>query len=75
MILLAKVLVDAIPHMTQDLSWTITNLGYMAVSFVMFHHVTGVPFESRWVARSVPCKGASRLIPSHLLQFADGWCL
>ncbi len=32
MILLAKVLVDAIPRMTQDVSWTIINLGYMAVS-------------------------------------------
>ena len=62
LILLAKVLVDAIPGMTQDYSWTIVNLGYMAVSglytrkishlpssqlsFLMFHYVTGVPFES-----------------------------
>jgi hypothetical protein len=58
LILLAKVLIDAIPGMTQDVSWTIVNLGYMAVSwthigvtdlqasFLMFHHVTGVPFES-----------------------------
>lgn len=53
MILLAKVLVDAIPRMTQDVSWTITNLGYMAVSFLMFHHVTGIPFES-----SLPSGGA-----------------
>ncbi|WRT68014.1 uncharacterized protein IL334_004989 [Kwoniella shivajii] len=29
-----------------DVSWTIVNLGYMAVSFLMFHHSTGVPFES-----------------------------
>jgi hypothetical protein len=57
MILLTKVLIDAIPGMAQDLSWTIVNLGYMAVSvktsslnlqfsYTMFHHVTGVPFES-----------------------------
>lgn len=32
LILLGKVLVGAIPGMTQDLSWTVTNLGYMAVS-------------------------------------------
>ena len=32
MILLAKVLIDAIPGMTQDVSWTVVNLGYMAVS-------------------------------------------
>jgi hypothetical protein len=31
LILLAKVMVDAIPGMTQDVSWTIVNLGYMAV--------------------------------------------
>lgn len=31
LILLAKVLIDAIPGMTQDVSWTIVNLGYMAV--------------------------------------------
>ncbi|WWC88433.1 uncharacterized protein L201_003344 [Kwoniella dendrophila CBS 6074] len=39
-------LIDAIPGMTQDVSWTIVNLGYMSVSFLMFHHSTGVPFES-----------------------------
>jgi len=32
LILLGKVLVGALPGMTQDLSWTVTNLGYMAVS-------------------------------------------
>lgn len=32
LILIVKVLVDAIPGMTQDVSWTIVNLGYMAVS-------------------------------------------
>lgn len=32
LILGAKVLIDAIPGMTQDVSWTIVNLGYMAVS-------------------------------------------
>jgi hypothetical protein len=31
LILLGKVLVGALPGMTQDLSWTVTNLGYMAV--------------------------------------------
>ena len=31
MILIVKILVDAIPGMTQDVSWTVVNLGYMAV--------------------------------------------
>jgi hypothetical protein len=47
LILLCKLLVDAIPGLTQDVGWTVINLGYMAVSFLMFHHVTGVPFESQ----------------------------
>lgn len=74
LIISAKILIDAIPHMTQDLCWTIVNLGYMAVStvgiwaqwpacararprssvyiadqqlsFLVFHHHTGVPFEN-----------------------------
>ncbi|KAL1413106.1 sphingolipid homeostasis protein orm1 [Vanrija albida] len=46
LILGAKILIDAVPGMTQDISWTIVNLGYIALSFLMFHHVTGVPFES-----------------------------
>ena len=32
LILFAKVLIDAIPGMKQDVSWTIVNLSYMAVS-------------------------------------------
>ncbi|OWZ70351.1 hypothetical protein J008_06676 [Cryptococcus neoformans] len=32
--------------MTQDVSWTIVNLSYITFSFIMFHHVTGLPFES-----------------------------
>lgn len=45
-ILLGKVLVDAIPNMTSSYSWTIVNLGYVMASYTMFHSVTGVPFES-----------------------------
>ncbi|KAJ9110366.1 hypothetical protein QFC20_002963 [Naganishia adeliensis] len=46
LILVAKVIIDALPSMTQPYSWTIVNLGYVAVSYTMFHYVTGVPFES-----------------------------
>ena len=31
LILVVKVLVDSIPGMTQDVSWTVVNLSYMAV--------------------------------------------
>ncbi|KAI3487235.1 hypothetical protein L1887_48819 [Cichorium endivia] len=46
LILLAKILLDVIPAMQQDTSWTLVNLGYMALSYIMFHYVTGTPFES-----------------------------
>lgn len=32
LILLGKILVDVVPGMEQDTSWTIVNLGYIAVS-------------------------------------------
>jgi hypothetical protein len=35
MILIVKILVDAIPGMTQDVSWTVVNLGYMAVRLTL----------------------------------------
>ena len=40
LILLGKVLVGAIPGMTQDLSWTVTNLGYMAVCLLFMPPMT-----------------------------------
>lgn len=36
LVLVAKILIDAIPGMTQDVSWTIVNLTYMAVSPALF---------------------------------------
>ncbi|RSH88487.1 uncharacterized protein EHS24_001032 [Apiotrichum porosum] len=42
----AKLLIDSIPGMQADISWTIVNIGYMVLSFIMFHQVTGVPFET-----------------------------
>jgi hypothetical protein len=46
LILAAKLLIDAIPGVDNSLSWTIVNVGYMILSFIMFHHVTGMPFET-----------------------------
>lgn len=31
--------------MTQETSWTLTNISYMLGSYIMFHWVRGVPFE------------------------------
>ena len=31
--------------MTQEISWTLTNITYMTGSYLMFHWVRGVPFE------------------------------
>ncbi|KAN0062187.1 sphingolipid homeostasis protein orm1 [Thecaphora frezii] len=46
LILVAKILLDSIPAMHQHTSWTLVNLGYLALSYLMFHYVTGTPFES-----------------------------
>ncbi|GAA6047330.1 hypothetical protein JCM3770_001890 [Rhodotorula araucariae] len=42
---LAILLLETIPGMSQDLTWTIVNLGYLFVSYIIFHYVTGVPFD------------------------------
>jgi len=41
-----KVIIDAIPGVTQNISWTAVNLSYLACSYLMFHWVTGIPFGS-----------------------------
>lgn len=46
LILFGKIIIDVIPGMQQDLSWTLVNLGYDLISYIMFHHVTGTPFDS-----------------------------
>lgn len=44
-IALLKILFDIVPNISQETSWTLTNISYMAGSFIMFHWVRGVPFE------------------------------
>ncbi|KAJ1308814.1 hypothetical protein OPQ81_004502 [Rhizoctonia solani] len=41
----AKILIDVLPGISQEASWTIVNLGYLLVSYVMFHGITGIPFD------------------------------
>jgi len=41
-----KVIIDVIPGVTQNISWTTVNLSYLALSYLMFHWVTGIPFGS-----------------------------
>lgn len=40
-----KIFYDIIPGVSQETSWTLTNITYMFVTFIMFHYVTGIPFE------------------------------
>lgn len=40
-----KILFDIIPGMTQETSWTMVNLCYVAATYLMFHYVRGVPFD------------------------------
>jgi hypothetical protein len=45
LIVLGKILLDIIPGMTQETSWTMVNLSYVAATYLMFHYVRGVPFD------------------------------
>ncbi|KAJ7437106.1 ORMDL family-domain-containing protein [Mycena galericulata] len=46
LICLGKLIIDTIPGMTKEISWTLVNLFYLALSYLMFHWVTGIPFEN-----------------------------
>ncbi|OCH95902.1 Orm1 type endoplasmic reticulum protein [Obba rivulosa] len=46
LIFAGKIVIDTIPGMRQELSWTIVNLLYLSLSYLMFHWVTGIPFHS-----------------------------
>lgn len=43
--MLLKILTLTIPGISQETSWTLTNVIYMLGSYLMFHWVRGVPFE------------------------------
>ncbi|CAJ2502586.1 Uu.00g099800.m01.CDS01 [Anthostomella pinea] len=45
LILALKILWDVIPGVSQETSWTLTNISYMFGSYIMFHWVRGVPFD------------------------------
>ena len=45
MIACLKIFYDVIPGVSQETSWTLTNITYMFGSYLMFHYVRGVPFE------------------------------
>ena len=40
-----KIFFGAVPAFSQETSWTLTNISYMAGSYLMFHYVQGVPFD------------------------------
>lgn len=76
LILVVKVLVDSIPGMTQDVSWTVVNLSYMAVGSdpvaklmtVVVSHVSSCDWRAIRVNVSVTQKWAN-------LQDNFGWCI
>ncbi|KAK7754708.1 sphingolipid homeostasis protein orm1 [Diatrype stigma] len=45
LILALKILWDVVPGVSQETSWTLTNICYMFGSYLMFHYVRGVPFD------------------------------
>jgi hypothetical protein len=40
-----KIVYDIIPGISQEMSWTLTNITYMVGSYIMFHWVRGIPFD------------------------------
>ncbi|CCM00430.1 uncharacterized protein FIBRA_02462 [Fibroporia radiculosa] len=46
LIFAGKMVIDTIPGMRQDISWFLVNLVYLGFSYLMFHWVTGIPFQS-----------------------------
>ncbi|KAJ3808306.1 Orm1 type endoplasmic reticulum protein [Lentinula lateritia] len=46
LICIGKIIIDTIPGMQPQISWTLVNLLYQALSYLMFHWVTGIPFQS-----------------------------
>jgi len=46
LICVGKIVIDTIPGMTQQISWTMVNLLYLTLTYLMFHWVTGIPFEN-----------------------------
>ncbi|KIK67699.1 hypothetical protein GYMLUDRAFT_154730 [Collybiopsis luxurians FD-317 M1] len=46
LICIGKIIIDTIPGMHPQVSWTLVNLLYLALSYLMFHWVTGIPFQS-----------------------------
>ena len=45
LIAVLKIFFDIMPGVSQETSWTLTNISYMFGSYLMFHYVRGVPFE------------------------------
>lgn len=45
LIICLKIFYDIMPGVSQETSWTLTNISYMFGSYLMFHYVRGVPFE------------------------------
>ncbi|KAF5358963.1 hypothetical protein D9758_004904 [Tetrapyrgos nigripes] len=46
LICVGKIIIDTMPGMSTQISWTLVNLLYLALSYLMFHWVTGIPFQS-----------------------------
>jgi len=47
LLVLAQLLISSVPNMTPSQSWTVLNVGYQAITYIIFHYSTGVPAESQ----------------------------
>jgi len=46
LIFTGKIIIDTIPGMTTQISWTVVNLCYLLISYLVFHWATGIPFHN-----------------------------
>ncbi|WFD35935.1 hypothetical protein MCUN1_002806 [Malassezia cuniculi] len=46
LIVLAKMIVNEIPGISDAIKWTIVNIGYMVVTYILFHFAKGTPFDN-----------------------------
>ena len=45
LIVLAKLIINEVPGISDAMKWTIVNMGYMLVSYCIFHYVKGAPLD------------------------------
>jgi hypothetical protein len=46
LVIFMKVVFSLIPGVSNDMAWTLTNISYNLITFIFFHCLEGVPFDT-----------------------------